>query len=86
MELMEVLFVLAILLLIFGPKKLPELAREPGEAVYEFKKASSGILALSLAIAAAVLGSLRDGRSRSGLKQLGSLSSSTCPSESGEKT
>ena len=49
MELMEILFVLAILLLIFGPKKLPELARELGEAVYEFKKASTGILASSAA-------------------------------------
>lgn len=49
MELMEILFVLAILLLIFGPEKLPKLARELGEAVYEFRKASSGILASSAA-------------------------------------
>ncbi|HIE13891.1 TPA: twin-arginine translocase TatA/TatE family subunit [Candidatus Bathyarchaeota archaeon] len=42
-ELLEIFFVLAILLLIFGPKKLPEIARDIGEAVYEFRRASSGI-------------------------------------------
>ena len=45
MELMEIVFVMAILLLIFGPKKLPQLARELGEAIYEFKKASSSVAA-----------------------------------------
>ena len=34
--------ILAIALLIFGPKKLPELARGLGEAVREYRKASSG--------------------------------------------
>lgn len=43
MELMEIVFVMAILLLIFGPKKLPQLARELGEAIYEFRKASSSV-------------------------------------------
>jgi sec-independent protein translocase protein TatA len=44
MESMEIVFVLAILLFVFGPTKLPELAREIGKAIKEFKKASSGIL------------------------------------------
>lgn len=38
----EVIALLTIALLIFGPKKLPELARGLGEAVREYKKASSG--------------------------------------------
>lgn len=33
---------MAIALLIFGPKKLPELARGLGQAVREYRKASSG--------------------------------------------
>lgn len=34
----ELLMILAVVLLIFGPKKLPELAKGMGEAVKEFKK------------------------------------------------
>jgi len=37
----EILLVLAIALLLFGPKKLPDLAKTLGRAVAEFKKASS---------------------------------------------
>lgn len=36
--LMELLVVLAVVLLLFGPKKLPELAKGMGEAVREFRK------------------------------------------------
>jgi sec-independent protein translocase protein TatA len=43
MEPIEIIFVLAILLFIFGPEKLPVLARQLGEAVSEFRKASSGV-------------------------------------------
>ncbi len=39
----ELLLILAIILLIFGPKKLPDLAKSLGKAINEFKKASSGI-------------------------------------------
>lgn len=35
---MELLVILVIVLVLFGPKKLPELARGMGEAVREFKK------------------------------------------------
>ncbi len=38
------MILLVIVLLIFGPKKLPELARGIGKALYEFKRASQGLL------------------------------------------
>lgn len=37
----EILFILFIVLLLFGGKKLPELARSMGEAVKEFNKATN---------------------------------------------
>ncbi|MEM1575790.1 MAG: twin-arginine translocase TatA/TatE family subunit [Nitrososphaerota archaeon] len=36
----EIVLILVILLLIFGPSKMPEIARTLGEAFREFKKAS----------------------------------------------
>lgn len=39
----EIILILAILLLVFGPSKLPEIAKELGKAVKEFRKASEGI-------------------------------------------
>ena len=36
----EVLVILFIVLILFGPKKLPELARSIGKSVKEYKKAS----------------------------------------------
>jgi TatA/E family protein of Tat protein translocase len=36
----EVLIILFIILIILGPKKLPELARALGKAVREYKKAA----------------------------------------------
>jgi len=37
----EMIVILAVVLLLFGPKKLPELARGLGKGLREFKKASS---------------------------------------------
>lgn len=37
----EILIVLAIVLIIFGPKKLPELARSMGQSIREFRKGTS---------------------------------------------
>ncbi len=39
----EVLLLFATILLLFGAKKLPELARGLGQAMHEFKKASQGL-------------------------------------------
>jgi sec-independent protein translocase protein TatA len=39
----EVLLIFVVLLFIFGPKKLPQLAKDLGKAWQEFKAASSGI-------------------------------------------
>ncbi len=40
----EWLIILLIILLIFGPSKLPQLARGLGQAIYEFRRASQGIV------------------------------------------
>ena len=40
---MQMLMVLAIVLIIFGPKKLPSLARAIGRSVQEFKDGLKGI-------------------------------------------
>lgn len=39
----EVVLILALLLLVFGPTKLPTIARELGKVVREFNKATSGL-------------------------------------------
>ncbi|WP_040742357.1 twin-arginine translocase TatA/TatE family subunit [Paenibacillus ginsengihumi] len=41
----EILLILLIALLLFGPSKLPELGRALGRTLREFKEASSGIVA-----------------------------------------
>jgi len=40
----EIALILLIVLILFGPKKLPELAKSVGQAVREYKRASEGIL------------------------------------------
>ncbi|NLY20472.1 MAG: twin-arginine translocase TatA/TatE family subunit [Tissierellia bacterium] len=39
----ELLLLFGVVLLLFGPKKLPELARSMGQAVKEFKKGQEEI-------------------------------------------
>lgn len=39
---MEIMILLAIVLIIFGPKKLPELGRSVGRGIREFKGSLSG--------------------------------------------
>ncbi len=39
----EILIILVIVLILFGPKKLPELARGLGQSIREFKKGASEI-------------------------------------------
>lgn len=39
----EMLFIAVFALLIFGPKRLPEIARSMGKALREFRKATSGL-------------------------------------------
>src|SRR5438034_11226191 len=41
MSFSETIFLFLIALLVFGPKKLPEIARQVGKALNEFKKASN---------------------------------------------
>ncbi len=38
----ELLIILLIILIVMGPGRLPQLARAPGEAMREFRKAASG--------------------------------------------
>ena len=39
----ELLLIFVVILLLLGPKKLPELARGLGQAIREFRKAAQGI-------------------------------------------
>jgi len=39
----EMILIFAVLLLVFGPTKLPKIAKELGKAWHEFNKASSGV-------------------------------------------
>lgn len=41
----EVILILAVVLILFGAKKLPELAKGLGQGIREFKKASSEVTA-----------------------------------------
>jgi sec-independent protein translocase protein TatB len=45
MSFSETIFLFLIALLVFGPKKLPEIARQIGKALNEFKRASNEIKA-----------------------------------------
>ncbi len=38
----ELILILVIILLLFGPKRLPELARAIGNAVHEYRKGLAG--------------------------------------------
>jgi len=40
---MELVLILAVVLILFGAKKLPELAKGLGQGIREFKKASSEV-------------------------------------------
>jgi sec-independent protein translocase protein TatA len=40
---MELLLIFLVILLLFGAKRLPELARGLGQSIREFKKSISGI-------------------------------------------
>lgn len=40
---MEIVLILFVVLLLFGAKRLPEIARGLGESIKEFKKSISGI-------------------------------------------
>jgi TatA/E family protein of Tat protein translocase len=42
--LQEIILILAVFFLVFGPKELPKIARELGKAWQEFNKASSGLM------------------------------------------
>ena len=39
----EVIFIVFVVILLFGVKRLPEIGRSLGDAIREFKKASKGV-------------------------------------------
>lgn len=44
LSLTEILVIVGVILLLFGAKKIPELARSLGRASYEFKKAKEELV------------------------------------------
>ena len=40
----EIALILVVVLILFGPKKLPELARSIGDALRQYRKAQEGVL------------------------------------------
>lgn len=40
----EIIMILGLALLLFGPKKLPEIGRSIGKGIREFKKGTSGLM------------------------------------------
>ena len=44
LSLTEILVIAAVILLLFGAKKIPEVARSLGRASYEFKKAKQDLI------------------------------------------
>ena len=40
---LEVVVILVVVLLVFGPKKLPEVGKALGETIQQFKKASNSL-------------------------------------------
>jgi sec-independent protein translocase protein TatA len=40
----EIALILAIVLILFGPKKLPELAKGLGDAIRQYRQASEGVI------------------------------------------
>jgi len=50
----ELIFLAVVILIVFGPKKLPELAQAVGKAVSEYRKASEGILSAPQQLASAI--------------------------------
>lgn len=40
----EIALIILVVLILFGPKKLPELAKSVGEAVRQYKQATEGVL------------------------------------------
>ena len=40
----EILLIIAVILILFGARKIPELARSLGRASYEFKKAKEDLV------------------------------------------
>src|SRR5919108_6308560 len=43
MNMVEMLFILFVVLLVFGPKKLPEISRKIGRALGEFRSMTDGV-------------------------------------------
>ena len=46
----EIILILVVILLLFGGKRIPEIARALGRASYEYKKAKNRLLCVTLGI------------------------------------
>ncbi len=78
----ETLFLFLLALLIFGPKKLPEIARQIGKALNEFKRASNEFKSqIASEISQLELESHRDSLPPAAPQPVGSIPASTMRSE-----
>ncbi len=75
----EMIFLSVIILIVFGPKKLPELAQAVGKAIHEYRKASEGILSAPQQLSSAITSPVtqpppaKDSPTAGGSKSAGSL-------------
>jgi sec-independent protein translocase protein TatA len=85
----EIALILVVVLILFGPKKLPDLAKGVGKAIREYKKATNGLEELAEEPITSLSKSMEDtdqSPTKSNSEATSAVSSSTSSSKSAEET